>query len=208
MAEAIDAQRVKEYRVDDLERNLGGFDERYSMRHSRMYPHEIGHVWEAVTTSPAFDDWFMPISIVEPTLGAECSFSFGGPFEVASHGTVDEMVEGSLINYQCEFFAHRFELSEVDGDTRCDFLQVYSPDFRHEILHAEPDGEGLDLPAGVDVAWRPGMVAGYHVSLDILGYYLDQPVNFDESKDIAEETWPELIRLYRNHIRKNCPPKQ
>ncbi|MFT5442138.1 MAG: hypothetical protein ACI8W3_001180 [Myxococcota bacterium] len=51
-----------------------------------------------------------------------------------------------------------------------------------------------------------GALAWYHVRLDILGYNLDKPANFDQSRDIAEETWPELVSFYRELIRKSCPP--
>ena len=185
---------------------LGTFDGRYTMRHSRIYDHEIDHVWAAITTSHDFDVWFMPISIVEPTLGAACSFSFGGPQREAAHGSVNEMTPPTLINYQCEFFAHRFELAEVEGGTQCHFLQVYSPDFRHLILDAEPTPDGFDLPAGIDVAWRPGMVAGYHVSMDNLSRFLDSSWRPNLIvQDNPLQAWAELVEVYRAHIRDNCP---
>ena len=192
--------------IQDHETHLGTFDGRYTMRHTRIYNHQIEHVWEAITTSHDFDVWFMPISIIQPKLGAACSFSFGGPQREAAHGTVSQITPKTLINYQCELFAHRFELATVGAGTECHFLQVYSPDFRHSILDAEPSDEGFDLPAGTDVAWRPGMVAGYHASIENLGRFLDRSWRPQPgSNSLPFQRWSELIAVYRKHIRQNCP---
>lgn len=193
---------------DDLKENLGAFRGRYAMCHTREYAHEIRRVWESVTTSSAFDVWFMPISKVEPRHGAPCSFTFGGPEREATHGTVSEISPGTLIHYQCKFFAHRFELTEVEGGTRCDFLQIYSPEFRHDVLDAEPSPEGWDLPAGVDVAWRPGMVAGYHASMENLKRFLDRSENPGMPPGNRFARWDELVPIYREHIRDHCPPRE
>ncbi len=100
-----------------------------------------------------------------------------------------------------------FELEESDGGTRCHFLQVYSPEFRHDVLDAEPSPEGFDLPAGIDVAWRPGMVAGYHSSMENLKRFLDRSRKPELRGTNPFGGWSELVAIYRDHIRDNCPPR-
>jgi uncharacterized protein YndB with AHSA1/START domain len=189
---------------------LAVFLDRSVMRHERHYPHPIERVWEAVTTSEHLDAWLLPVSRVEPRLGGQCAFSWGGPAETAIDGTVTVFDAPHVVQYT---FGHpdsyiRFELSEEGLGTRLWFRQSFAPG---EDADTPDDAyAGADRPAGADTPWRPGFVAGFHEMLDDLSCWLTNP--WPPEDNVALDGTPETaarhdrwIERYRAHIRDACP---
>jgi uncharacterized protein YndB with AHSA1/START domain len=190
---------------------LAQFVDRLTMRYVREYTHPVELVWDAVTMSEHLDAWLVPECRVEPRLGGACSFSWGGPPEGASTGTVTVYEPPRAVQYDISpgLGYLRFELEPIAGGTRLAFTLGLAPG-----VPGEPeDYPGGDLPAGSDAPWRPGFLAGFHVMLDRLGARLDGSWTLDDN--LAElaayergEVPPDdlrLIEVYREHVRTRCP---
>ena len=79
--------------------DLASFEDRYTMRHVREYPHPIESVFEAITNTDEINRWLLPIAVVEPRVGGRCAFSWGGPRGAAMEGTVTEFDPPTLVHY-------------------------------------------------------------------------------------------------------------
>lgn len=156
--------------TDDFITNLATFDDRWTMRHTRTYPHPIERVWEAITTTEHINRWLLPTGTVEAVEGGRCTFTWGGPEDAPQVGVVRSVDPPNLIVYDLDTSYLRFELTAVDGGagTTLVFVHGFTPG-----AHIEPqEWAGGDQPAGADSPWRPGFSQGFHVMLDALGIML------------------------------------
>ena len=190
--------------------NLATFDDRYTMRHAREYPHPIERVWEAITSEAHLNRWLLKTVRVEPVEGGRCSFTWGG--DVEQVGVVRSVTPPTGIVYDLDTSYLRFELTPIGAGgraTRLVFVHGFAPG-----AHIEPqDFPGGDQPAGDDSPWRPSFSQGFHVMLDALGMLLAGDVAGDEgvleflartggnSDDAAERN----TAIYRELIAKECP---
>ena len=134
---------------------LATFDDPWTMRYSRFYPHPIEAVWAAVTEAEQLEVWFAPACgvSVEPRLGGRCAFAFGSADQVHD-GTITEFDPPRIVHYQLAGSSLRFELEAVDGGTKMDFVHAFEP----------RDGD----------PWHPDFVVGFHLMLDQIGPLLDR----------------------------------
>lgn len=187
-----------------MRQELATFDDRWTMRHVRVFPHTIERVWEAVSTARHLNAWMLPEWTVEQRVGGRCSCTWGG--SEATEGVIAAYDSPRVIDYD----GMRFELEPVPGGTRLTFIQSFAPGQRNEPV----DAPGGDLPGGADTPWRTGFVAGFHGFLDDLGDWLAGDLTAREKSDrIAAQrrgehdpAWLELVERYREHIRRTIPP--
>ena len=187
---------------------LASFEDRYTMRHTRVYPHPIDNVFAAVTRADELNLWMLPVCEVEPRAGGRCSFTWGGPRGQEMVGVVSEFERPTLVHYALDGSFIRFELTAIDDSTTQLVL-------RHQIHR--PGASTLDL-------WPPDVVQGFHVFADRLGQVLDGTRDLHEARAqfAAVErgdggryhlSLPEDIRVasialtarYREHILAACP---
>jgi uncharacterized protein YndB with AHSA1/START domain len=189
---------------------LASFEDRFTMRHVREYPHPIGSVFEAITVDDEINAWLLPIAEVEPRVGGRCAFTWGGPRGAAMEGTVTEFDPPRLVHYQLLGSFMRFELEALDANrTRLVF--------RHRI-----EREGVDTLT----LWPPDVVFGFDDMVDAIGELLDGARDMDQVRDViaqceagtidewmssrGKEWHDERARMesiYREHIVANCPPE-
>jgi len=175
---------------------LGTFDDRYTMRYIREYPHPVERVWEALVTAEHLDIWMMPANEVDAREGGRFDFTFQGP---RSHpGTICELRLHEVVDYAFDDGGHmRFELTPTAEGTRLAFLHSFPAGFISPPAD-DPDDPGADLPGGPDTPWRPGFTAGFHLCLHDLGVFLDgDPVH----RPPGDEDWHALLPVYREHIK-------
>lgn len=155
---------------------LGTFIDRYTFRYEREYPHPPERVWDAVTTPEHLNAWFLPYNRIEREPGGRFNMTFGDD-DVDQNvwsGTLAEFKPPELVDFAFDHGGHiRFELQATNNGTRLYFTQFFPPGWRHVDGMVEDESQGSDLPGGPDTPWRPGMLAGYHISLVLLGTYLD-----------------------------------
>jgi uncharacterized protein YndB with AHSA1/START domain len=196
--------------TDTFETNLATFDDRWTMRHTRTYPHPIERVWEAITSTEHLNRWLLPTATVEPIEGGRCTFTWGGPPDDPQVGVVRSVEPPTLIVYDLDTSYLRFELASVAGGTRLTFVHGFTPG-----AHLEPQGwEGGDQPGGEDCPWRPGFSQGFHVMLDALGILLDGPPTDEENvlswlartRQDRDELVTSRVQRYRDLIAQRCPP--
>lgn len=187
---------------------LATFDDRFTMRHVRVYPHAIDDVFAAITTTDDLNAWMLPICEVEPRAGGRCAFTWGGPRGTEMLGTVTVFDPPSTVHYQLDDSFLRFELTARDDETTELVLL-------HRIVRAR--AETLEL-------WPPDVAQGFHVFADRLGELLDGVRDLDQARgmlDAAErgiissflaslpvddrERSEQLIARYREHILEHCP---
>jgi uncharacterized protein YndB with AHSA1/START domain len=200
---------------------LATFDDRLTMRHTRVFPHPIELVWEAVSEGEHLETWLLPVSRVEPRLGGAFVFTWGSPegTEGQSTGTIDEFDPPRSIRYRSDDGYLQFTLEPVDDGTRLHFIQNFAPG-----TGLEPqEYPGSDQPAGPDSPWRPGFCAGFHNFLDALGEFLAGKITYEQQRPFIEavhtgeftgdfpphvsrESEAALIDRYRAHIAATCPP--
>jgi uncharacterized protein YndB with AHSA1/START domain len=164
--------------TEEFTTNLARFEDPWTMRHTRVYPHPIARVWEAVTTTEHVNRWLLPTAVVSAVEGATCSFTWGGPPGGEQYGVVRSVSPPTGIVYDLDTSYLRFELEAVDdSSTRLVLVHGFTPG-----AHVEPqDWEGGDQPAGPDSPWRPGFSQGFHVMLDALAIALDGASPADEN---------------------------
>ena len=195
---------------------LAQFVDRWTMRYERRYPHPIDLVFEAVSTGEHLDVWMLPVSRVERRAGGRCSFTWGSPEEAGMQvGEVTEFDPPRAITYSFVEPAGsmRFALSP-DGDETVLQFTLHWPVPAGTQLDPE-DYPGGDLPAGREVAWRPGFLAGYHEFLDDLAGYLDGEFTAEDraanlALQLAGTPSPAFLALvdrYREHVAADCPPE-
>ena len=195
------------------EQPLATFVDRLTMVYERRYPHEIGLVWEAVSTAEHLDVWMLPESRVERRLGGACAFGWGSAADEpgASKGTITVFDPPHTIEYTFEDgWSHmRFDLEPAHDGTLLHFTLRFAPP-PEDAPEQEP-WTGGDLPAGPGTPWRPGFVAGYHEFLDDLGKYLAGEWNAADraahlsGDPIHERRHEQWVGFYRDHIRDKCP---
>ena len=200
--------------------DLATFDDALTMRHTRVFPHPIELVWEAVSQGEHLETWLLPVSRVDPRLGGEFLFTWGSPegTEGQSTGTIDEFDPPRAIRYREGDGYLKFELEPVDGGTRLHFIQHFAPG----AGLTPADYPGSDQPAGPTSPWRPGFCAGFHNFLDALGEFLAGKLTIEQQRSFIEavhsgdftgdfpphasrEREAELTDFYRAHIAQNCP---
>jgi len=174
---------------------LATFDDRWTMRYTRTYPHPIERVWRAVTEAEHLDVWLAPACgvVVEGRLGGRCAFAFGGANpELPEHdpadastfsyeGTITAFDPPHLVHYQLEDSALRFELREVAEGTQLEFVHAFRRGASWPVP-AEPGDMASGQPAGPGTPWRPGFLAGFHLMLDQLGDMLDGRWTYDDAR--------------------------
>ena len=198
--------------------SLATFTDRHTLVYERTYPHDIDLVWDAVSTAEHLDVWMLPESRVEQRVGGQCAFGWGGSADdpAASRGIVTVFQPPTTIEYTFEGDSAvksdssfmRFDLSASgESSTRLLFTLHFVPAPGDDTDHPYVGG---DLPAGANSAWRPGFVAGYHEMLDDLrGYLLGEWTAADRAANlehVENERHLAVIDLYRDHIRRTCPP--
>jgi len=201
--------------------DLATFDDALTMRHTRVFPHPIDLVWEAVSRGEHLETWLLPVSKVDPRLGGDFLFTWGSPegTEGQTPGTIDEFDPPRAIRYRDPDGSYlKFELEPVDGGTRLYFVQHFAAGTNLEKW----DYPGSDQPAGPDSPWRPGFCAGFHNFLDALGEFLAGKLTIEQQQPFIDEvrtgaftgSFPphvsherelQLIEQYRTHIAQNCP---
>lgn len=197
--------------TDSFETNLATFDDRWTMRHTRTYPHPVALVWEAITTTEHINRWLLPTAVVSAVDGDVCSFTWGGPEGTEQYGVVRAVVPLRTITYDLDTSYLRFELTPIDDGrgTRLSFVHGFAPG-----AHLEPqDWEGGDMPGGPDCPWRPGFSQGFHVMMDALGVALSMSSPADENvlawlartgQDV-DVTVADRVERYRQLIASECP---
>ena len=133
---------------------LARFDDRWTMRYSRFYPHPIEAVWAAVTEADQLEVWLSPACgvVVDARLGGRCAFAFGSPSP--HEGTITAFDPPHVVHYQLSGSSMRFELAPADGGTTLDFVHAFTP----------TDGEP---------PWHADFMSGFHLMLDQIGPLLD-----------------------------------
>jgi uncharacterized protein YndB with AHSA1/START domain len=211
--------------------NLATFDDRWTMRHTRWFPHPPELVWEAVTTPAHLDVWLAPASGVEiePRVGGRCVFQFGGPNPEVRNwspavGTVTVFDPPKVVEYDLGGSSLRFEMEHEAGGTRLFFVHGFEPSFRQDQTAVPAANKEWDLPAGPDTPWRPGFCAGFHGMLDHLVDMLDGRWSYEDARPYIEAIRsggsahdvlgtaegeshgdPNLVAGYASHIRETCP---
>lgn len=188
--------------------DLASFEDRYTMRHVREYPHPIESVFEAITDADELNQWLLPIAEVEPWVGGRCAFTWGGPRGTAMEGRVSEFDRPRLVQYELLGGFLRFEL-EALGSNRTRLV------LRHRI-----ELTGVDTLA----LWPPDVVSGFDEMVDALGEVLAGTRDQRQVADVMSQceagtidVWmanrpsewhAERARaqaVYREHILANCP---
>ena len=191
--------------------DLATFDDRWTMRHTRTYPHPIERVWEAITTTDHLNRWLLPHGAVEPVEGGRCTFTWGGPRGSEQVGLVREVSPPTGIVYDLDTSYLRFALEAVSPDaTRLVFVHGFTPGAHVEPVD-RPDG---DQPAGPDSPWRPDFSQGFHVMLDALGILLASPPSAGEhvlawlarTQQDTDDVVTRRTQAYRQLIAERCPP--
>jgi uncharacterized protein YndB with AHSA1/START domain len=67
---------------------LATFDDRWTLHYVRVFATPIARVWKAVTTAEELNVWLLPIARVEPRLGGQVSFTWGGPGKAPQVGEI------------------------------------------------------------------------------------------------------------------------
>lgn len=214
--------------------DLARFDDRYTLRYTRLFHAPIERVWRAVTTAEELNVWLYPISRVEARLGGRVSFTWGGPEHDPQVGEITVFEPPHRVRFRWtgrRQSAHgavgyiEFALEAVDGGTRFTFIDSYDPGFRHDQSGVNPHDKAASLPAGPDTPWRPGFVAGFHLNFDYLCEFLSEDWSAERIREQSETNveiasgkregsfawgpdspWAELVELYHEHIRRTCPP--
>jgi uncharacterized protein YndB with AHSA1/START domain len=190
--------------------DLATFDDRWTMRHTRTYPHPIERVWEAITSTEHINRWLLPTASVDPVEGGRCSFTWGGPRGSEQVGVVRDVSPPTGIVYDLDTSYLRFELTPVAGGTRLDFVHGFEPG-----AHIEPvERHGGDQPAGADSPWRPDFSMGFHVMLDALAILLASPPADGENvlawlartEQDTDDVVANRTQAYRELIATRCPP--
>jgi uncharacterized protein YndB with AHSA1/START domain len=192
------------------EKALAQFVDRHTMVYERVYPHEIALVFEAVSTAEHLDVWLLPESRVERRLGGSYAFGWGGSCDVpeATRGTLTVYDPPTAIQYTTpEGSFMRFDLDAEGDTTRMRFTLHYLPNVDNKV----EEYPGGDLPAGLDTAWRPGFLAGFHEMVDRLdGFLRDEWTAEDLQADLQRHMEgsghdDELIAAYRAYVASSCP---
>ena len=208
---ATEQQPVRTMMPDDFETNVATFDDAWTMRHRRAYPHPVELVWEAITSPDHINRWLLPTAVVSAVEGATCSFTWGGPSGSEQYGVVRDVVPLRTITYDLDTSYLRFELTPLDDgrSTRLELVHGFVPG-----AHIEPqDWEGGDQPAGESSPWRPGFAQGFHVMLDALGVALAQQSPADENVlswlartgQSSDEEIARRVERYGQLIATACP---
>jgi uncharacterized protein YndB with AHSA1/START domain len=196
-----------------VESPLARFVDRHTMVYDRAYPHVIELVWEAVSTGEHLDVWMLPESRVERRLGGACAFGWGGSADdpAASRGTVTIYDPPTAIQYTFDDGSFmRFDVVAEVAATALSFTLHFLPPADNKV----EEYHGGDLPAGLDTAWRPGFLAGYHDMLDQLAPFLGGTWTAVEQAALIEKALQgefdveheALTVAYREYVAAECPP--
>jgi len=202
---------------------LASFDDRYTMRHTRVFAHAIEDVFGAVTRTEEMNLWMMPFCEVEARLGGECAFTWGGAWRKPRErrgeiGTVTAFEPPTLVEYTLPTSVLRFELHALgSSETRLVFIH-----------HMKAQG----LPALT--MWHPNVVTAFDFMLNDLGALLADTLDrkdaaaqmraaregrleaFLVDPERAPRHIPEEVRRqssvvtarYALHIAEHCPPDE
>ncbi len=198
------------------------FDDRWTMRWTRLFHVPLQRVWQAVTTSEELDIWFMPVCHVEARLGGAVQLSFGGPAQPSDDWRVTRFEPLQVVEYSNgELYAMRFELEAIDAATRLTFIEHIHPDFRAKL-----EAQGVVLPLVPGTPWSPGTAAGYHLMFSSLDRFFAADLsrerieeasaalvtyaNQGDKSGLEQDPTGEHARLtsaYHDFIRDQCPPE-
>lgn len=160
--------------IDSLHiQNLATFEDRYTMRHIRIYPHPVERVWRAITDDKEFSQWFGFQCRFDMQPGGNCIWGPDGSYFETKIGRlepptlVEHLAPGET---DLDRWGLRFRLEEHEAGCHFEFTQRFEPGME---VGYESDRLGADLPGGPDTPWRPGFVGGFHSAWDNLGNYLD-----------------------------------
>jgi uncharacterized protein YndB with AHSA1/START domain len=222
---------LKECQLDTEVDELATFDDRWTLRYTRLYAAPVERVWAAVTTPEQLNIWFLPITRVERRLGGRASFTWGKPEHEPQVAEVTVFDPPHRIRYQ--FLGTdgtpgaaylEFQIEPVEAGTRLAFIDHFDPQVVAEPP-ADPSSKDAALPGGPDTPWRPGFVAGFHLSMEHLRRFLAEertPEQIQEesahkvgiaSGEISgsltsglREPWLRLVDVYFDYIARVCPP--
>lgn len=178
---------------------LARFIDRYTIEYIRTYPHSIERVWRAISDPVEMSAWFAPIRIDSRSGGAYLAL-WEDPSEFKGEITVFDPPRrlrfgGPAVHGPTGYW--EFVLEPVDGGTQMVFVQHSEPGF-----WKKPEWP-LDPPESApDTPWRPGTLGGWHAAFEDLGERLNG-VPLTESHQ--RERWPELTKVYREHMRATMP---
>ncbi len=200
--------------------SLCSFDDRWTMRWTRLFHVPLQRVWQAVTTSEELDIWFMPVCRVEARLGGAAQFSFGGPARASDDWRVTRFEPLEGVEYSNgELYRMRFELAAIDAATRFTFIERIHPEFRARL-----EADGVVLPLAPGTPWSPGTAAGYHLMFSSLDCFfaadlsrerieaasaaLVAHANEGDRSELEQDPDGDHARLtaaYHDFIRERCP---
>lgn len=186
--------------------DLATFDNRWSIRHVRVYPHPIDLVWEAVTTGEHLDAWMLPRCTIDLKVGGVCTFTWGdaSPEAEGIQSVITELDPPHVVDYG----GLRFELEEVDGGTRLTFIQSFP-----EGTVFEDGGSPESAVPVPGTPWQPGFCTGFHLMLDRLPDYLDKRWTYEDTlaeidarlAGTPDPVYDSLVERYHAHIEATLP---
>lgn len=178
-----------------IDAELGEFVDSLTLEFRRTYPCSRQVLWSALIDDASA--WFAvrPVTIEAFTGGTG---TFGPKDAPVRSAIVAECIANEVLAFHHpdvpEGGALRFELNERDHGTELVFTQRFRPGGTFQA----GTREGTDFPAGTELPWRPGFVAGFHLMFDNLAHVLGGPPVPD-----PEGQWRDvLVPAYRDHIRQ------
>ena len=220
----------------DQVRDIGVFDDRWTLRFVRRFSAGIDRVWRAVS-SDELNIWLYPVSRVDLRLGGTARFTWGQPEDAAQNFKITKLDPPRLIRFASTDRGGRvdhvgfiqFEL-QADGDgTLFTFIQRLRPS------ESQVAGDATDatLPGGTDTAWRPGMLAGFHLNMAALGAWVrttldpatlaaeitrridltndGRYVDIQSADELAyaegSPSWNELVEVYFDYVELYLPAR-
>ena len=148
---------------------------------------------------------------VERRLGGACGFGWGGPADALPSATVTVWEPPTTVQYTHDDGSFmRFDLAGDAAATTLRFTMHFLPAPENAPVLDDPGG---DLPGGLDTAWRPGFLAGYHHMVDRLDDFLrggwTRADNERELERFRVEGWDDddlvLMESYRSYVRTSIP---
>ncbi|MBI2761090.1 MAG: SRPBCC domain-containing protein [Chloroflexi bacterium] len=129
------------------------YTERHTVRMSRIYPHPVERVWEAITRTEHLGAWMLPVDQIDPRPGGRFSLRSRGPADEGTTGVIAEFRPCVAVEYAFDDGSTlRFELSPVNGGTSLILCHTFPPLQGHGTSTAE---SGDELPSGRTKPRRP-----------------------------------------------------
>ena len=152
----------------DLFDNAGRFINPHTMVWIRKFDVPVTAVWEAVSTKPALDTWWIcPVEIdLRP----------GGKFSHHWENTITDLNAHEFINFGDEAvgpLSMRFEMKADCEGTVFSFIDTWALDIVPKGSDLPESASGIDTvqPGGPGTPWA-GVAGGWHCAIDDLEAYL------------------------------------